>query len=277
MVTNRLFHCLIYLLLTLACSPLKVGAQSRSIHKTAIQLSSYNLIFTKVRVNGREVLALIDSGSSRPLEISSHLAQELSIPLIEDKTRTIRGHDGKPFYLSRGRLQSFVIGDSEKKDIDIEVAGEHLVDIAKQVNTTVEVLIGWGFLSRGYVVIDYPHLTLELSDQPMETGGGDLHLGYSVVNNVPIVRGAMDDGEINLLFDTGAPMSNIDASYVQVEIGGKVTKETVLGNHKVSLEWRVKDLSVIKGSLGCTGVIGNNFLSRYRLYFDTKNKVVYFS
>ena len=253
----------------------KADLPGQKIYKNPVEISSYNLMFTKIKANGREALALIDSGSSRPIEISSTLARELNISLTEDKTKTIRGHDGKPFYLSNGHLQTLAIGDYVTRNVDIEVAGDHIDNIVKQVKTGFEVILGWTFLSQSYVLIDYKNLILQFSDTPIEFGDSSISIGYSVTNNVPIVKGVFEIGEVNLLFDTGAPMCNIDAEYVNTQAGDKVSREISLGGHTLALEWRVKDLSVIRTSLGSVGVIGNNLLNRYAVYFDTKKKVIH--
>ncbi len=71
-----------------------------TVYKNAIQISPYNLIFTRVKINGKEVLALIDSGSFRTVELSSTLAQKLKIPLVET-TKVVRRYEGKDFYLKK--------------------------------------------------------------------------------------------------------------------------------------------------------------------------------
>jgi hypothetical protein len=49
----------------------------------------------------------------------------------------------------------------------------------------------------------------------------------------------------------------------------------MIEGNKLALEFRVKDLAAIKQSLGCSGVIGNNLLDRYEVYFDTAKRIVH--
>lgn len=255
--------------------PMSAFAQSQiTVHKNAIQISPYNLIFTKIKVNGREILALVDSGSFRTIELSSTLAKELSISLTET-TKVARRYEGKGFYLKRGQIDSFAIGDYGKRNVEIDVIEGDIEDISRQVNTSFEAILGWGFLSQFYTLVDYKNLSLQFSEIPITLSNKKTSINYSVVNNVPVVKGFIDSRQINLLFDTGAPMCNIDMSLVSVLKGEKVSKDVIIEKNKFSLEWRVKDLSAIKKSLDSVGVIGNNLLKDYAVYFDTKNKVIY--
>jgi hypothetical protein len=245
-----------------------------TVHKNAIQISPYNLIFTKIKINGTEFLALIDSGSFRTVELSSTLAKELKLSLTET-TKVARRYEGKDFYLKSGRIDSLVIGDYEKRNAEIDVIEGDIENISRQVNTKFEAILGWGFLSQYYTLLDYKNLSMQFSEAPIALGNDRLSINYTVVNNVPVIKGLLGNQAVNLLFDTGAPMCNIDLGAVGAAKGEKVSKEVIIEKNTLSLEWRVKDLSAIKKSLDCVGVIGNNFLQSYAVYFDTRNKVIH--
>jgi hypothetical protein len=70
-------------------------------------------------------------------------------------------------------------------------------------------------------------------------------------------------------------MCNLDPGVARASIGEKVTREVMIEGNKLALEFRVKDLAAIKQSLGCSGVIGNNLLDRYEVYFDTAKRIVH--
>lgn len=249
-------------------------SHAATVHKNAIQISPYNLIFTKIRINGQEVLALVDSGSFRTVELSSTLSQDLKLSLTET-TKVARRYEGKDFHLKSGRIDSLAIGDYEKRNVEIDVIEGDIENISKQVNTNFEAILGWGFLSQYYTLLDYENLSMQFSESPITLGNEKLSLNYLVVNNVPVVKGFIENQPVNLLFDTGAPMCNIDLSITSAPKGEKVSKDVVIEKNKFPLEWRVKDLSAIKKSLDSVAVIGNNFLKSYAVYFDTKNKVIH--
>jgi hypothetical protein len=245
-----------------------------AVHKNAIQISPYNLIFTKIKINGREVLGLIDSGSFRTVELSLTLAKELKLSLTET-TKVARRYEGKDFHLQSGRIESLTIGDYEKRNLEIDVIEGDIENISKQVNTDFEAILGWGFLSQHYTLLDYKNLSMQFSESPIAPGDIKLSINYLVINNVPVIKGFIDNQPVSLLFDTGAPMCNIDLSIAGAPKGEKVLKDVVIEKTRLPLEWRVKDLSAIKKSLECAGVIGNNLLKGYAVYFDTKNKVIH--
>jgi hypothetical protein len=248
---------------------------SRRVYRSELQLLPSNLIFAKVKINGREALALIDSGSARAIELSPRLARELNIALTEDQTRRFKGHDGKPFYAKNGVINSLVIGDYEAGNRNVEVIEGHIESITGQVKTDFDVILGWEFLSQSYLVVDYKHLSLMFSDSPIDLGRSQISIKYDVVNYVPIVRGLFSEDEVRLLFDTGAPTCAIDAGYAKAQAGEKVTEQLSLAGSKISVECRVKDLSVIGSSLGCVGVIGNNLLKAYAVYVDHQNRIIH--
>lgn len=245
-----------------------------NLYRNPIQLSAANLVFTKVQVNGREVLALIDSGSFRTIGLSATLAEELKLTLT-DTTKIARRYEGKNFYLKKGQIESLKIGEYERRDLEVDVTEGDIEGISKQVGTDFGMILGWGFLSQFQFVVDYKNLSLQFGDSPVDTGQDRLRINFSVTGGVPVIKGLIDGQEMNLLFDTGAPACNLDAGVANAAKGEKVAKEAVIEKTKFPLEWRVKDLSAIKSSLNSSGVIGNNFLKDYAVYFDTKNKVIH--
>lgn len=244
------------------------------VYRNPIQLSASNLVFTKVQVNGRDVLALIDSGSFRTVGLSATLAEELKLTLTET-TKIARRYEGKNFYLKKGQIESLKIGDYETRNVDVDVTEGDIEGISKQVGTDFGIILGWGFLSQFQLVVDYKNLSLQFGNAPVDTGHDRLRINFIVTGGVPVIKGLIDGQEMDLLFDTGAPVCNLDAGVASAAKGEKVAKELVIEQTKFPLEWRVKDLSAIKSSLNSSAVIGNNFLKDYAVYFDTKNKVIH--
>jgi predicted aspartyl protease len=240
----------------------------------ALQKSAYNLIFAKARINGKETDALIDSGSFRTIQLSETLARELDLSLTET-SRVARRYEGKELRLKKGRIERFVLGGFEQRDVEVEVIEGDIENIARQVKTKFDVIIGWGFLSQFRTMVDYKTSTLRFGKSLVTKGQEKMSFGYSVVNGVPVVNGALDDQPIKLLFDTGAPMCNLDPGVAKASVGEKVTREVMIEGNKLALEFRVKDLAAIRQSLGCSGAIGNNLLGRYEVYFDTAKRIVH--
>jgi predicted aspartyl protease len=232
------------------------------------------LIFAKVQINGKEADALIDSGSFRTIQLSETRARELNLSLTET-SRVAKRYEGRELRLKKGRIERFALGGFEQRAVEVDVIEGDIENIASQVKTKFDVIIGWGFLAQHQTIVDYKTSTLRFGKSPITQGQEKMSFEYSVINGVPVVNGALDGQPIKLLFDTGAPSCNLDPSVAQASVGERVTREVMIGGNKLGLEFRVKDLAAIKQSLGCSGVIGNNLLDRYEVYFDTAKRLVH--
>jgi predicted aspartyl protease len=262
----------------------QVAAQKRAdggaqVYNAPLQLSDYNLLFTPVKINGQEARALIDSGNFRAVQLSSTLAQSLKLSLTKTD-ETLRHHEGKDLSLASGRIDSLAIGDYERRDVEVGVIEGDVEKIAAQIGTKFDVILGWGFISQFHMLLDYKRRSMQFSARPLAAGADAFSLKYSVVNRAPVVRASVGSGnaeEVNLLFDTGAPMCSLDLDLANAPKGAKVSKDLTLAERRIPLEFRAKDLTVIRKSLGCAGVIGNNLLSQYAVYFDPDAKMIHLS
>jgi Aspartyl protease len=247
------------------------------VYRATFELSDYNLLFTRVKINGQEARALIDSGNFRAVQLSSTLAQSLKLALTKTD-ETPRHHEGKDLSLASGRIDSLAIGDYERRDVEVGVIEGDVEKIAAQVGTKFDVILGWGFISQFHMLLEYKRRSMQFSARPLAAGASAFSLKYSVVNRAPVVRGSVGPGnaeEVNLLFDTGAPTCSLDLDLANAPKGMKVSRDLTLAERRIPLEFRAKDLTVIKKSLGCVGVIGNNLLSQYAVYFDPDAKMIH--
>jgi aspartyl protease len=255
----------------------KDSAGGAQVYNATLELSDYNLLFTPVKINGQEARALIDSGHYRAVQLSSTLSQSLKLALTKSN-ETPRHHDGKDLSLANGRVDSLAIGDYEQRDVLVGVVEGDVEKIAAQVGTKFDVILGWGFISQFHMLLDYKKLSMRFSKRPLAAAANALSLKYSVVNKAPIVRGSLgreNAEEVNFLFDTGAPMCNLDLDLANAPRGAKVSRDLALVGQRFTLEFRARDLAVIRKSLGCVGVIGNNLLRRYAVYFDPSANAIH--
>ena len=249
------------------------------VYRATLELSDYNLVFTPVKINGQEARALIDSGNFRAVQLSSTLAQSLKLALTKTD-EALRHLEGKDLSLASGRIDSMAIGDYERRDVEVGVIEGDVEKIAAQVGTKFDVILGWGFISQFHMLLDYKRRSMQFSARPLDAGASAFSLKYSMVNRAPVVRASVGPGnaeEVNLLFDTGAPMCSLDLDLANAPKGAKVSKDLTLAERRIPLEFRAKDLTVIRKSLGCVGVIGNNLLSQYAVYFDPDAKMIHLS
>ncbi|MGH9938016.1 MAG: aspartyl protease family protein, partial [Blastocatellia bacterium] len=168
----------------------------KPVYRAALELTDYNLLFTRVKINGREARALIDSGSFRAIQLSSTLAQSLRLELTRTG-KASRRYEGKEVYPTSGRIDSLAIGDYERRDVAIDVIEGDIENIAAQVGTKFDVILGWGFISPFHMLLDYKRLSMQFgrfSAQPPAAGASAFSLKYSVVNGAPIVRSSVGPG-----------------------------------------------------------------------------------
>jgi predicted aspartyl protease len=246
-----------------------------TVYSNPIENSESNLVFTRLKINGKEVRALIDSGSFRSVQLSGALAEELRLPLTDTET-VARRYEGKDLHLRTGQIATLVLGEFEQHDVAVHVIEGDIENIAKQVHTDFQVILGWGFLSQFCIAMDYVHLTMQWSDSSLSLGTERWKTSFAVVNNAPVVDGVVDGQKIRFLLDTGAPTCTMDTSLVAESSAGPITKSATIEANTFSVNWKVKDLSAIKKSLGCLGVLGNNFLKTYTVYFVPKERMIYF-
>ena len=277
-LTKRILTGLGYLPSRAQVATPKSADGAAPVYQAPLDLSDYNLLFTRVKINGQEARALIDSGSFRAVQLSSTLAQSLKLALTKTG-KASRRYEGKEIYPTSGRIESLAIGDYERRDVEVDVIEGDVENIAAQVGTKFDVILGWGFISQFHILLDYKRLSMRFGERPLAVGAGATSLKYSVVNGAPIVRGLISPSneEVGLLFDTGAPMCNLDLDLASAPKGAKVSREVTLAERRFTLEFRAKDLTAIRKPLGCVGVIGNNLLRQYSVYFDPDAKVIQLS
>jgi len=251
-------------------------AQVPEVYSAAVQLSSFNLLFAKVTINDHQVLALVDCGSPHSIEISSSLAMKLGVQLSNVPVKT-PAPENERFALQSGKIKTFGLGDFEAKNVTVETTRDHIEKIAARINASFDVIVGWGFFSKYDVLLDYKNSFLQFSNEPFKFNSGKYHFGYAVKNGVPVIEGVhIDTMKTSFLFDTGAPMCNIDVSIARFELPG-ATVSKVIKINQLSFEpiFRVMDLDIIKQRAGCTGVLGNNFLADYTVCINRTQKTIY--
>ena len=228
---------------------------TRPVYQNPLELSASGFVLTKVKVNKKEALALIDTGSPESIELSSAFARQLST--------------------SNGRIETLSIGGYMRQNLPFKIAGEHFTAIAKRANIPVDLILGWQFLSQQYFVLDYPNRYLQISGGVIEKGESKMSFNYRNVNSVPIIDGSFDQAKFNLLLNTGTSLSQIDSGFTNLSPDKKTTKEINIEGYRLTLNWQVKNLRNFNQAVRYEAVIGNNFLMQYAVYFDKKNKIIF--
>jgi predicted aspartyl protease len=247
------------------------GSQSTTLH-----FSAYGLPFADVRVNGEAALALIDTGSASAIRLSGRLTRQLGLPLSDLSGRTVRGLDGAQMAVLGTRVAVFALGAHQFQDERVEVIPHRLEAISEQVGTPFDVQLGWQFLAREDLRLDFRNRRLWLGARPDAAPPTGVRLPLRPVGSLPVVSAWVSGQPIDLLVDTGAPMCNLDPSRAKAAIGSVVELTLQLGTTMHVVRWRVKDLSVTMRALGTAGTLGNNFLMDQVLHFGATQQVITF-
>ena len=242
-----------------------------------MQVSDYPLAFVGLVVNGVTVLALIDTGSSTALRLSSRLASRLKLTLTARPNAFTQGLDGQRIPLQTGQAHRVEIGGLVQEGVSIEVAGERIESIAAQVGTAFDAVLGWGFMAHQPFVLDYPNrrLTFSAGATPSAPSSG-LEVAVATTQGLPVVQGRIGDTPVRLLLDTGAPMCNIDQTLAGAPAGALLALDLTLANTRMPMQWRVKDLSAQRRVAQTEGTIGNNFLLRHVVAFQPQSGTMRF-
>ncbi|MFO1183554.1 MAG: aspartyl protease family protein [Bauldia sp.] len=233
-------------------------------------IADYGLPFVAAELAGRAVVALIDSGGSRGVQVSETLARELGLSLSAT-AETTRRLDGSIRPVMAGTAESFTLAGSRFAPQTVAVAGDDIEAIAKQVGFAFDVILGWPFLGARPFAIDYPGRRFQSGALP---AAGDLLLKL-LAARAPVTEGTVAGTNARLLVDTGAPMCNLDASLAGgAAIGTIVTRPLVLAGRGLEAAFRVRDLAPIRQGLGATAVIGHNVLKAYRFSFDPSDGAI---
>jgi len=226
-----------------------------------------NLPFADCRINGERVVALLDTGSFRSVQVSSSYASRLGLSLADTARQSTRyGSSAKT--IKTGTVASFEFAGIQRNQQAVDVIDGDIEAIARQVGVPFDAILGWGFLGQRPFRLDYAAGRIDF-DVPAGDSAGAMTLRYELINNVPVVTATINAATVKLLFDTGAPICNVDPSlsddpHVQANVTGTI----------LDLPCRLKDLTALRQPTGASAVIGNNVLERYVVFSDPTRRVI---
>lgn len=268
----KLLQSLILLLLLFSKAPW-ISGQSRSYVAPLIH-SPYNLLFVKVLVNGHEALALVDTGSFQILQLSSSLATRLQMDMAPSDTSQTR-HAGNASKVRVAKLNELRIEQYVTRDLRVGVVEGDIERISQVVGTKFDAIIGWGFLSQFAFTINYQDKVLHFGmEAPTPDRPADWTFRFEEVRKVPVVPGSIAGNNVSFLFDTGAPQTSIDRELISDPVGNLLRKRLIIGGYSEEVEFRVKDLSRIRDTLGCAAVLGNNLFVERVLSVNPSKRII---
>jgi hypothetical protein len=177
------------------------------------EISPYNLLFTKVEINNQEYTALIDFGDFAQLQISTSLIAELGLE-TEKSDIMMTDINGNKYTLEKGKIAEIKVDGISEKNVTFFSAENEIDVVSKQVGKEFQVVIGFGFFKTKSFVLDFTNNQIRISHTKNESS--DFIIPVNNDYGYLIARfNSIANEDLSLLFDTGTPISRIDANMIK--------------------------------------------------------------
>ena len=267
------------LLSVLSC---KVQTTKTKFNNLKFEISDYNLLFTKVEINGKMYTALIDFGDFAEFQISTKLINELKLS-TKNSDVIMSDIDGNQYALEEGILHQIKIGDKIENNVTFYSANNEIDAVSQEVGTDFQVVVGYGYFRSKDFKLDFVTKTIEFLN-PKTT---DVNFSFSKNTDYGYLIGnfvSNENEKVNLLFDTGTPISKIDTKrfpaslkdstvkFLNTEFPSKLLKIKSM-NQTMTLNMESSDISELE-PLGVVGIYGvNDMIGKVFLHRASENLV----
>lgn len=259
--------------LLLHCSTSKVlPIKTNIVNTLEFEKSPYGLIFTKLMLEGKEVNTMIDFGDPNILQISSSLVDKLKMPVTATGAKA-RFISGEEFDINAGIVDQITIGKKVYEHLNFSSSLNEMESVSKQIGTTFNASIGWGYFKQYHTVMDYKNQKFELYDMPYTKQRAEASIPFSKGASHLILPITVNQKKVYATIDTGSSVSVIDkALYEEL---GQTSFSMKIGDKKFDQQFYAEDLSVLS-DLNIDVIIGGDFLSQYRVYINPFDNLISF-
>ncbi|MAJ70410.1 MAG: hypothetical protein CBB67_021205 [Alteromonadaceae bacterium TMED7] len=298
---RRLTHKFFYLLIATLAAVNGVYASDEPI-TLKFETSPYGLIFTAIEVNGEPLLAMVDIGDQQRLQVAFSTAEALAIPLEKAgfKAGDINGKqwdvyqgtlntlelgeqvfsdvrfssiNGKQWDVYQGTLNTLELGEQVFSDVRFSSSRGDIEDVAKQISTDFEAVIGWGFLQDYIVEFDYSNKLIRMYEQLPQGLLPTMTLAYEDQYG-PLILEVMLEGKVQrVMLDTGASVSVFDPQLVKFGKDNEVSFN--LSGEAITLTGYEQDLAVL-ADLEVVGILGSDLLHLYKVIINPFSHQMHF-
>jgi len=246
------------------------------------EISAYNLLFTKVEINNKEYTALIDFGDFAQIQLATSLIENLGLQ-TEKSDLIMTDINGNAYALEKGIIPQLKVGDITEKNITFFSAKNEIDAVSKQVGTEFQVVIGFGFFKSKDFKLDFVENSIEFK----KPKGDETDFLVPINNEYGYLINefkSSSNESINLLFDTGTPISKIDlnplplnlkdstVNFQNMEFPSKKLDVTSL-NQTITLNMENHDISDLE-PLGVIGIYGVNDMIGKVFTYNASEKVM---
>jgi predicted aspartyl protease len=256
------------------------------------------LILLPVTVNGQGPFQFIlDTGAGTSL-LSPELAQKVGANIIGAKEGQSAG--GK-VSVSLAKVDSLAVGETRRDDVDVGIVD--LSQIAKTIGTKIDGDLGYNFLNRFQITIDYSNCELRLDDPKRveffgrsATAEIPLRLASPAKPLILVDAYLNGQGPFQFAIDTGtsttaitpelgkklgiasSPVGPATTGGTQVDVTIGSVQSFALGGAKVDdMDVVVADFfAMLNSAVGAKldGIVGYNFLRNYKVVIDYPGEVL---
>jgi len=185
-------------------------------NKIDFEISDYNLLFTTVEINDKKYTALIDFGDFAEFQVSTKLIAELGLK-TEKSDLIMYDVNGNEYLLEKGILDEIKVDGIVNKNITFFSANNEIETVSKEVGTEFQLVIGFGYFKLKNFEMDFVKNQINF----LKTNPGVTDFSVSVNNDFGYLIGSFQstsNHRINLLFDTGTPISIIDLNQLNLDL-----------------------------------------------------------
>lgn len=227
-----------------------------------LKLGTAGLPFVSITLDDAVVEALVDTGSTRMIQVSLRHARSKGVTLQPTSRRT-RRHDGAERAVLEARFARIAIGARRYDERAVDVIDGDIETIGARIGVAFDAILGWSFLSQRVFAIDGRAPALDLAVGGVPPGG---RLALQTPRHAPIVAATLRGAPARLLLDSGAPRSAVHRDRLEPGRGADLPIE--LGGVAITHRFRGRDLGVVRDGLAVDGILGWDFFAGRRLVFD---------
>lgn len=258
-----------------------------------------NFIILDVKIFGSIPVHLIfDTGAEHVILFKRQYTDLLRVPY--DRRIPIMGSDlSRQIYALITRNALLEVTGLQSTPYDLLILEEDYFNLEEIIGTSIDGLIGGGFFKNLIIQLDYRNLRMILHDPAQfDHPEGYTALPIEIKINKPYIdaQASLQDGsvvEVDLLIDTGAgvplllhtnshPSLKLPDQYIRGKLGmglggylegfiGKINKLSVGGIEFpgiITSFQDIKDEYLLNKDRFRNGILGNQLLSRFNVYFD---------
>ncbi|MCB9249227.1 MAG: hypothetical protein H6613_12140 [Ignavibacteriales bacterium] len=191
--------------------------------------------------------------------------------------------NGNEYALEKGIVPRLKVGEIIEKDLTFFSANNEIDDVSKQVGTEFQVVIGFGYFKSKDFKLDFIENNIEFIKPKVD----ETDFFVSISNDYGYLIGNFKSSaneNINLLFDTGTPISKIDLNVFPLELKDSTVDfrrqnsqsknlDIKSSNQTITLNMENNDISELE-PLGVVGIYGVNDMIGKVFIYNALEKVM---